>query len=370
MPLTFLFRTALFACAVLPLRADLYWTDNQRDLILTANDAGTNPRVLVDISSAFGPPTGSGYNPISLTAAAGSLFWTDNHTHKIYRCGLDGSSALTVLNFSSASGLSNGAPAGLGSDGTYLYFVANGGRLWRCRLDGSELSLRFTFLSTVGVDAAGILDGLVWGDSYYFADSGGGNGRIGRAKLDGSGGSILVAMKGLFPADSWGMRGICTDGNFLYWGAFSSGMNGVYRSHLDGSSPVRLVADSSIPLGVTSDGNRLYYSRFASTELKTAAIDGSDVRSLLDVGPPNLGSAPWDILHVPTQEIPNVSITTTTRLEFPSEVGKTYSIRATEDLASPFVEIASLPGTGLPLSYADNRPMPTARFYRVVIFTP
>jgi hypothetical protein len=130
-----------------------------------------------------------------------------------------------------------------------------------------------------------------------------------------------------------------------------------------------LVTEDSVPSGVATDGSRLFYTRFARTELKSATINGTDVRSLLNVGPLNLGSSPWDIVHVPTQEIPNVNITTTTRLEFPSEVGKIYSIRATEDLAKPFLEIASLSGTGLHLSYADNRPMVTARFYRVVIFT-
>lgn len=360
---------ALSLVCLVPLRADLYWTDVQRDLIVTAQDDGSNARVLVDLSAAFGPPAGSGYNPVSLTAVAGSLYWTDNLTHKIYRVGLDGTSPAEVLNFTTASGLSNGAPAGLGSDGEFLYFAANGGRLWRCRLNGSELTQRFTFLSTVGLDASGILDGLVLGDSYYFADSG--NDFIGRAKLDGSGGAVLVRMGNTFGTTDWVMRGIGTDGTHLFWGAANLGVSGgVFRVRLDGASPLRLISEVFWANGIGTDGTKLFYTLHATTGLKTSAIDGTGVRTLLDVGPVNLGAAPWDIVHVPTQEVPNVAVSTTTRLQFPSELGKIYSIRASDDLAQPFVEIASLRGTGLPLSYADNRALPGARFYRVVILTP
>lgn len=350
---------------VIPAKADLVWGDVGNDLILTANDDGAGVRVLVNLDLSLGA---TNHYPISITSSGGKLFWADNLTHKIHSSDMDGSAPNTVINLQPQIG-SSAFPAAIASDGQFLYFTALGGRLWRCGFNGSNLTQLFLYNSVVGIDATGVLDALIWGDSYYFADSS--TDTICRVKLDGTGGAVLVRMDGFFGDTDWNMRGISTDGQNLYWGAAGSGVStGVFRCRLDGASPLLIASEDAPVNGVATDGQKLFYTRFGRTDIKSAPTSGPAGSLLVDLAPINLGNLPWDIVHVPKTEIPIVEIGTTTRVKFQTEVGKIYSIRASGTPGQGFVEIATLEGNGLMMSHADNRDLPAAQFYQVVITTP
>jgi hypothetical protein len=350
---------------MLPANADLVWADVGNDLILTANDNGAGVRVLVNLDLSLG---NANHNPVSITSSGGRLYWADDVTRKIHSSGMDGSAPNTVINLLTEIG-SSAFPTAIASDGQFLYFTAQGGRLWRCGFNGSNLTQLFTYTSVLGLDAAGVLDALIWGDSYYFADSS--TDTICRVKLDGTGGAVLVRMDDFFGDTDWLMRGISTDGQNLYWGAAGSGVStGVFRCRLDGASPTLIVSENASVNGVTTDGQMLFYTRFGRTDIKSAPTNGPTGSLLVDLAPINLGNLPWDMVYVPKTAIPIVEIGTTSRVKFQTEVGKLYSIRAAGAPGQGFLEIATLVGNGLVMSYADNRDLPGEQFYQVVITTP
>lgn len=113
----------------------LYFLDNGRNRVLSANSDGTDLRVLVPDSSV-------GPDGIAFDAVRGHLYWTNmgvpsRNDGFIMRCDLDGRNVTTIV----PPGLTH-TPKQLVIDprGGYLYWCDREGmRVMRCRLDGSEI---------------------------------------------------------------------------------------------------------------------------------------------------------------------------------------------------------------------------------------
>ncbi|MEP4077226.1 hypothetical protein [Haloferula sp.] len=266
-----------------PMKADIIWGDTSLDGLYRSEDDGQNTRRILDMDLAFGS---SNYFPNFITVVDNHVYALDLTEKKIYVSGLEGETPTAIVD-TTATGYTS-TPYGIASDGTQLFFAV-GNRLYRCGLDGTNVTYLFN-PSTVAGNSSGPYDAVIHGDWYYYTY---GSDGVARVKLDGSAGAVIVDMDASFGTTDWVMRGVATDGLYLYWGAFKSGSGAIYRSNLDGTNPASFISTGSrIPAGVAASGAGVYFSEFAQPNIKRANLDGTGsavIATVTDSGPGDIG---------------------------------------------------------------------------------
>lgn len=210
-------------------------------------------------------------NAIELDVANGKMYYRDTDLDAIRRSNLDGSSPETII-----SGLTESMAIALDLVNGRLYWHdGDVDEIKRSNLDGSSIETvadsSTGSVEDIAVDAAG---GKVYWINF---------GLLVRANLDGS--NIQGVGAGDPPNFVPGSVALDLSGGKVYWTNESAG---IQRANLDGTSPESLVLAfddggsqlMSIALDVTAGA--MYWSDFSSGLIRTANLDGTDIRTVYD----------------------------------------------------------------------------------------
>ncbi len=248
----------------------VYWT-TKSDGIQCANPDGSGVETVVPAGE--GIPLG-----LAIDSSNGHIYWGTVEPGTINRANLDGSN-VTILFTSTDRGF---ADIALDVAGGNIYWSAlsyddDESRIQRANLDGSGQPV--DLVGTAPSDFA--LD--IVGGKIYMAERGldFDTGFVGRINLDGSGWEELV---GSF--DGSGPSGIALDipAGKMYWAKFSA----IWRANLDGSAKEELVSRLRIAYDIALDigGGRMYWTDWVNDVIRSANMDGSDVKTLASVADP------------------------------------------------------------------------------------
>jgi virginiamycin B lyase len=170
------------------------------------------------------------------------------------------------------------APAGVASDGTYVYWANSGtNSIGRAFANGAEPNPKF-------ITGALVPEGVaVDANHIYWAN---GDGTIGRANLDGTNVQQHFINTG---AGDLNLEGVASDGAHLYWANQGANTIGLYNINSGGKFP-NLITGAKAPVGVAVDNDpptdqHVYWVNSATDTIGRANLDGSGVKqSFVDVG--------------------------------------------------------------------------------------
>jgi hypothetical protein len=270
--------TAWLACQICALNAALggqvYWSEVGPDLIVRANDDGSNLEVLVTVPN----------QPSCLsTDGNGKMYWSDNRTG-LYRANLDGSQVESIVPGHSARTLSvDRIRAKL------LFFVTSNplvpASLFQADLNGSNVERLFA------VPNDGINDmelDPIAGKLYWSGEGPNNYRQIRRANYDGTDIEVLFAGKRfsslvLDPVESK-----------LYWTTDDTGNRRIERGNLNGSPIETLLTQSDMlhgetflpeELAIDFVNRKLYWSSSTFTNgFFRANLDGSEYERAFSEG--------------------------------------------------------------------------------------
>ncbi|MCK5639734.1 MAG: hypothetical protein KAJ19_03015 [Gammaproteobacteria bacterium] len=250
----------------------VYWT-TKSDGIQCANPDGSGVETVV--------PAGEG-TPLRLAidSSNGHIYWGTVEPGTINRANLDGSDVTTLF---TSTDRGFGAVA-LDVAGGNIYWITtssydDNSRIQRANLDGTGQPVDLIDMG-VGIPSDIALD--IASGKIYITDIGFdfGAARIARTNLDGLGWEKLVGFEGSGP------RGIALDiaAGKMYWARLS----GIWRANLDGSAKEELIGRLRISYDIALDigDGRMYWTDWVNDVIKSANMDGSDVKTLISVADP------------------------------------------------------------------------------------
>ncbi|HEY2056335.1 MAG TPA: DUF5050 domain-containing protein [Solirubrobacterales bacterium] len=234
--------------------AHLYWANIEPETISRAEGDGTA------VEPAF---LSLADRPEALAVSGEHVFWTSRTDSALGSVNMDGTEVKEEL----ITGTE--LPAGIWIAGNKLYWTEfNKERIGRANIDGTEVERGFITASsrTFGVAIAG--------EYVYWANFG--FGAIGRAKLNGGG--VEQIEQEFIPLTIGGTSALFTAGEYLYWSGNEGGKESIGRAKLDGTK----VEEEFIPLngeilGITVEGEHIYWTNIATEEIGRAKLDGTEV---------------------------------------------------------------------------------------------
>ena len=249
------------------LSRNIFWTDNDRKWIGSANLDGSNPHILLNVGETL--------DGLAVDSLHGKIYWVENVNKRIGRSNIDGSNMEYIL--SSSNHMST---LDLDLNDGKLYWAGYG--ICRANLDGTAAE---TVLSQSQAPARDIALDLTRGKIYW----GGGTSRIGRANMDGSGAEILSSDPAYALAlDSEGRRLFVADwfGNKLY----SVDEKGEDRREL-------AVGQVLGPRDVTLYDGWVYWTQdHIQNKVLRCRPDGTQIETVIDLG---TGRGPTALVIVP-----------------------------------------------------------------------
>lgn len=204
----------------------LYYTDTTTDRIFRSNVAGTSNSTLIALDTAL---SNADWSPRDVKANDDYLFWNDSGTNAIYRANVNGSGAQQIVDFSAG----NPVAQGLEVRDNFLYWTNTADdTIYRSDLNGNNIT------PLIGLDAAlgnaNYLPGWITATSQYLFWCDSDLDMIYRANRDGTGATPLINTLSLGDGGATdGPIGLVTDGSRLYW-TFVFG-DGIWTSDLNGA---------------------------------------------------------------------------------------------------------------------------------------
>lgn len=349
--------------------------------------------------------------------AATKLYWADSTRAGIYCSDLDGSNATELIS-------TIGTPGSLTSDGTYLYWT-NSIYIYRADLDGGNVGIHVDPGAILGAgpleNGLRVPGGLLVADNALFWTDVFQDGLF-RTNLDGSGTiEVLNFVQDLPPllGGNYAVPDLAEAGGLLYWpdldtdtivrattnGAspttlvtggitnsyggiavagsnifWADALNGVSKSDLSGGGEVEIITRTELGGGLirrlTVFGSNLFITvdgvaGSTAEGVFKSDLNGDGLVQIVDLHvqfPAAHGNGPRGIITVtPPGEVPVLEIELAPLLRFQTEVGKSYSVRASDTAEGPFVEIGLVTGDGGEGTFTDERVLSTKQFYRVLI---
>lgn len=226
--------------------------------------------VTLTATSAAGTATASRQITVTEPPAAKELFFIEYNAGLIKKLILDGAggSVATVLDINGKAGV------GMAYDdvNNWLYFsdfeITGSGKIWRCRLDGSELTAIVDNLTDpygIALDQAG--------GKIYWADD---DGNISRANLDGSSPEI-----GIVHIAGGQMRAVALAPQAGKMFFYEVNLENLYVANLDGSNPSIVVSGVyGYAIEVDETNQKIYFDDQNSNTLIKANLDGTGQQTI------------------------------------------------------------------------------------------
>jgi len=105
----------------------VYWTDTTQDSVYRADLDGSNPQVLVDLSTIpLSSNMSSSANPGGLEVTTTHIYWAEATRDSIYRANLNGSSPIVlidIMNIPDSSVGTSHSPNDVKLDDTHIYWT-------------------------------------------------------------------------------------------------------------------------------------------------------------------------------------------------------------------------------------------------------
>ncbi|MBC8471557.1 MAG: DUF5050 domain-containing protein [Planctomycetes bacterium] len=240
-------------------RTDIYWADEEVDMIRRADLDGSNIEDLV--TAAVMKP-----RALALDLTGGKMYWADEEVQKIQRADLDGSNIEDLVT-------SVNKPRGLALDigGGKMYWADEDvKKIRRADLDGSNIE---DLVTSVNKPTALALD--VSGGKMYWVNVD--VDKIRRANLDGTNIEDLITSGSMNPS------ALVLDvvGGKMYWA--DDGVDKIQRANLDGTNIEDLLTGVTRPkaLGVDIAGGKMYWADEELDKIRRANLDGSNIENLI-----------------------------------------------------------------------------------------
>jgi type II secretory pathway pseudopilin PulG/ribosomal protein L12E/L44/L45/RPP1/RPP2 len=241
-------------------RTDIYWADEEVDMIRRADLDGSNIEDLV--TAATMKP-----KALALDLAGGKMYWADEEVQMIRRANLDGSNIEDLL-----TGIVKPRALALDVFGGKMYWADEDvDKIQRANLDGSNIE----DLVTAGTMKPRALALDVFVGKMYWVDVE--VGKIRRANLDGSNIEDLITSGAMNPS------ALVLDvfGGKMYW--TDDGVDKIQRANLDGSNIEDLLTGVTRPkaLGVDIVGGKMYWADEELDKIRRANLDGSNIENII-----------------------------------------------------------------------------------------
>ena len=247
---------------------DIFWTDNDRGNVHTANTDGSGRQLLYDAPHNL---VGLAVDPLSR-----KMYWIENVDKHLGRANLDGTDVEYVY-----SGTDGMAHVALDVAAGKMYWSGHG--IKRANLDGSDVEV---VLTDTEAPSQGISIDTVNGKVYWSSYS---DDHIGRANLDGSDREIVITGKAYSLEVDPGLQKIFV----ADWES-----SRIYSVNYDGTNLQDLVtAGVNRPRDVALFGDKLYWTDdYITNRIGRSNLDGSDVETVMDLG---TGRGPTGIVVIP-----------------------------------------------------------------------
>jgi len=241
-------------------RTDIYWADEEADMIRRADLDGSNIEDLV-IAETMKPKA------LALDLAGGKMYWADEEVKKIQRSNLDGSNIEDLL-----TGVNKPRALALDIAGGKMYWADEDvDKIQRADLDGSNIE---DLVTAATMKPKGLALDLTNGKMYWSDEE---VDKIRRANLDGSNIEDLITSASMKPRDLV----LDVAGGKMYWADEEIGK--IQRANLDGSNIEDLITGVTKPKALDVDiaAGKMYWADEELDKIRRANLDGSNIEELI-----------------------------------------------------------------------------------------